>query len=77
MIFKKFAIVNNGIGIKGQKAHQQVLVRDQRNDVQALLKNDLKHLLYPYSDWIRFLLADVGAVRIKIANALGPLFIFL
>ena len=50
MIFKKFAIVKNGIGIKGQKAHQQVLVRDQRNDVQALLKNDLKHLLYPYSD---------------------------
>ena len=45
MTFKKIANLKNGIGIKGQKAHQQVLVRDQRNGIQALLDNDLKHLL--------------------------------
>ena len=32
---KKFAILKNGIGIKGQKVHKQV--RDERNGAQMLL----------------------------------------
>ena len=37
---KKFAILKNGIGIKGQKVHKQV--RDQRNGAQMLLEIENK-----------------------------------
>ena len=51
------------------KVHKQA--GDQRNGAKALLENQniSKNIYYPYSDCIRFLLADVIAVRIGLANA--------
>ena len=37
---KKFAILKNGIGIKGEKVCKQV--RDQRNGAYVLLENENK-----------------------------------
>ena len=62
------------LGLKVKKVRKQV--RDQRNSAQVLLENENKSssICYPYSDC--GYLADVIAVRIGIANALGFIFIF-
>ena len=58
------------------KVCKQVIV--QRNGAQVLLESESKSytISLSYSNCIRFLLADVIAIRIGIANDLGFIFIF-
>ena len=46
--YLKFAILKNGIAIKGQNVCKQL--RDQRNSAQVLLEIPKAFAIYPYSD---------------------------